>query len=146
MSKPRYNWWAFALAMIRDYPLRRIELRNMKEQKRTAGTDASPGGGDGRTVERLAMKTLPEAEQKEHDAVYYALKRTKLMTDADIRGNVVRLTLWRGFSVRAAAYALHISERTARRYRWQFVMLVGHMYGLLDEGSYRAAVEKDAPK
>ena len=40
MSKPRYNWWGFALAMIRDYPHRQKELKEMHEQKATANLNA----------------------------------------------------------------------------------------------------------
>ena len=40
---------------------------------------------------------------------------------------------------------INISERTAKRYRWQFILLVGRMYGYLTEEQYRDAVKKDNP-
>lgn len=146
MSKPRYNWWPFALNIIRDYPERRSALKLLREQKLTADLSGMPkGGGNGRTVENLSTRQLPGQEQREHDAVFLALKRTKLMPDAKLRLEVVRLTLWRGYGIRAAASVLNISERTSRRYRWQFILLVGHTYGFLDEEGYCAAIKKDMP-
>lgn len=147
MSKPRYNWWSFALAIIRDYPARRAALKELQEQKITADLSAMPkGGSSGRTVERLAMRQLPPQEQREHDAVHKALLRTKRLSEGTLRADTVKLTLWKGYSIPAAALALHISERTARRYRWQFVLLVGHIYGFLGEEEFRAAMKRDAQK
>ena len=62
-----------------------------------------------------------------------------------MRLGVVRLTIWRTFNISGAAMQLNTAERTARRYRWQFVLLVGRMYGFLTEEEYKAAVKKDAP-
>lgn len=146
MSKPRYNWWPFVLNVIRDYPERRQQLRQMKEQKITADMSGMPkGGGNGRSIENLATRCLPPQEQKEHDAVMMALNRTKTMPDGKLRLAVVRLTLWRRFNAAGAGMQLNIAERTARRYRWQFIMLTGCMYGFLTEEEYRAALKKDMP-
>jgi len=146
MSKPRYNWWPFVLNIIRDYPERRLELKRMKEQKTTASMTGMPrSGGAGRSVENLATRSLPPQEQKEHDAVLKALNKTKAMPDGKLRLGVVRLTLWRNFNTAGAAMQLNTSERTARRYRWQFVLLTGFAYGFLTEDEYRAAIKKDMP-
>ena len=147
MSKPRYNWWPFVLNIIRDYPARRSALKLLREQKVTADLSGMPKtGGESRTVENLATRQLPHQEQREHDAVFLAMKRTKGMPDAKLRLDVVRLTLWRGYGLRSAALTLNTSERTARRYRWQFILLVGRMYGFLTEEEYCAAIQKDAPR
>lgn len=147
MSKPRYNWWGFALAMIRDYPHRQKELEDMHEQKTTANLNGMPSGHTAsRTTEGIALKQLPAQEQREFDAVDRAVKRIKGMTEPKLRMEVVKTTLWKGCSIRAAATWLHISERTARRYRWQFILLVGYMYGFLSEEEYIAAFKKDAPR
>lgn len=146
MSKPRYNWWPFVLNAIRDYPQRRMQLKQLKEQKITANMSGMPrGGGDGRGVENLATKSLPPQEQKEHDAVLTALNRTKAMPDGKLRLGVIRMTLWSNFNTSGAAMRLNTSERTARRYRWQFIMLTGCVYGFLTEEEYRAAIKKDMP-
>ena len=42
-----------------------------------------------------------------------------------------------------AAMLLNTSEDTARRYRWQFIMLVGCCYGFMSEEEYRAAIKKE---
>ena len=147
MSKPRYNWWGFALAIIRDYPARAAELKELREQKLTADLSGMPRSGSaGRATENLATCQLPPQEQREYDAVHLAMKRTRAMPEAKLRLNTVKLSILRGYSIPSAALALHISERTVRRYRWQFILLVGHTYGFLDEEDYRAAIKKDMPK
>lgn len=146
MSKPRYNWWPFVLNIIHDYPERRAELKKLKEQKVTASMTGMPkASGNGRGVENLAIKSLRPQEQKEHDAVMMAVNRTKIMPDGKLRLGVVRLTLWRNFNIAGAAMQLNVSERTARRYRWQFILLTGCVYGFLTEEEYRAAIKKDMP-
>ena len=147
MSKPRYNWWPFALAIIRDYPARKAALKALREQKITANISSMPqAGGTFRAPEDLAIRQLPPQEQREHDAVHTAINRTRTLPDAKLRMDVVKVTMWKGYSIPDAAITLHAAERTVRRYRWQFVLLVGHMYGFLTEGEYGDALKKDAKK
>ncbi len=147
MSKPRYNWWSFALAIIRDYPARATALKDLREQKLTADLSGMPGGGGtGRSTENHAICQLPPQEQREYDAVNQAMKRTRAMPEGKLRINTVKLSILKGYGIPAAALTLNIAERTARRYRWQFILLVGHMYGFLDEEAYLAAIKKDMPK
>lgn len=144
MSKPRYNWWSFALAMIRDYPARARELRTIRTQKTTARISSMPGGGNAsRGTEGVALRQLPPQEQREYDAVDGAIAMTRAMPEAEQRLKVVKLTLWRGCSVKGAAPIVNVAESTARRYRWQFVLLVGHKYGFLTREEYWAAIKKD---
>ena len=146
MSKPRYNWWSFVLNIIRDYPGRKLELQQLREQKITASMTGMPrGGGNGRGVENIATRTLQPQEQKEFEAVQRAVNKTKAMPDGKIRLGVVRLTMWRNFNIAGAAMQLNISERTARRYRWQFALLTGCAYGFLTEEEYKTAIKKDMP-
>lgn len=146
MSKPRYNWWPFALNMIKDYPVRKREYNDLHEQKVTANLSGMPGGGGAsRTVEDIAARKLPHQEQLEFDAVRKAVEYTKAMPDGRLRIRVIGLTLWRqSHTIPGAALELHISDRMARRYRWQFVMLVGYTYGFLTEEEYVQEVKKDA--
>ena len=147
MSKPRYNWWGFALAMIRDYPNRQKELKEMHEQKVTANLNGMPGAHTAsRTTEGIAIKQLPAQEQREFDAVDKAIRRVKGMTEPKLRMAVIKTTLLEGYSIPTAAMRLNTAERTARRYRWQFILLVGHMYGFLTEEEYTAALKKDTQK
>lgn len=145
MSKPRYNWWPFVLNMIRDYPGRAKDIKEIRQQKVTADTSGMPGGGGAsRTTEGVAMRELPEKQaQREYEAVHKALTRTRARVDGKLRADVVKLTLWKGYTIRGAATLLNTSDDTARRYRWQFIMLVGCCYGFLTEEEYRAAVKRE---
>ena len=145
MSKPRYNWWPFALNMIRDYPGRRAEYNDLHEQKITADLSGMPGGGSAsRTVENIAVRLLPQQEQREFDAVRKAVDYTKALHDGNLRMKVIRLTLMgKTYSIPGAALIANVSERTARRYRWQFVLLVGHTYGFLNREEFDAEIKKD---
>lgn len=145
MSKPRYNWWPFALNMIRDYPVRVQALKDLRQQNVTADMSGMPrAGGESRITEGVAMRMLPAQEQREYDAVHQALQRTRGMDNGRQREEIVRLSIWRGYSIAGAAMIVPgVSEDTARRYRWQFIMLVGMFYGFLTEEEYRATVKNE---
>ena len=145
MSKPRYNWWPFALNMIRDYPERAREIKDLRQQKITADLSGMPkGGGASRTTEGISLRELEDKQaQREYEAVHKALVRTRARTDGGLRLEMVKLTMWKGYTIPGAALILNTSADTARRYRWQFVMLVGHCYGFLTEEEYLLAVKKD---
>lgn len=145
MSKPRYNWWPFAINMIRDYPARVEKLKELHQQKVTADMNGMPrGGGASRVTEGITLRELPDKQaQREYEAVHKALARTKTMKDAELRMKIIRLTLWKGYTIPGAAPLVHASEDTARRYRWQFIMLVGRMYDFLSEEEYHAALKFD---
>lgn len=145
MSKPRYNWWPFALNMVRDYPKRLQDYKELKSQKITPSPGGASAGGSevSRVVERLALKKLPAQEQREFDAVHGAIEQTKALPEGQVRCDVVKLTMWKGYTLDGAARLCHISKYTARRYRWQFVLTVGHRYGFLDSEEYTEALRKD---
>ncbi len=144
MSKPRYNWWPYALNMIRDYPSRKMEFDALHEQKITANTSGIPGGGGSyRTVEQIAIRQLPTGEQEEFEAVDKALSRTRVMSCANERIQVVKWTLFRNYRISDAALRFHISERTVRRYRYQFIALVWCMYKNKSEEEYREIINQD---
>ena len=147
MSKPRYNWWPFALNMIRDYPQRLRDYRDLHSQKITAAPDSGGGGGGAaRTTEGIALRQLPPQEQREFDAVDTALRITKAMPEGKARYDVVRLTMWKGYYLDGAAMQANVSSHTARRYRWQFILLVGKLYGFLGEEEYREVLRRDGRK
>lgn len=144
MSKPRYNWWGFAMAMIRDYPDRDRAIKELRKQKITADTSGAPGGrSDFHVTEAVALRCLPKQEQWEYDAVNMAINRTKQLDEGKLRLDVIKLTMWRGMKIDTAAFCLHVSDRTARRYRWQFIMMVGLYCGWLSEEEYTAAMRRD---
>lgn len=137
MSRPRYNWWPCVLNVIRDYPRRCEDRQALKRQRLTASTDGSPvSGSASRTTENVALRQLPRQEQKEYDAVRGALTELRRSQDAAVREKVVRLCFWRGYSIGGAAAVCHISDRTARRYRRQFILLVALWYGELTREEY----------
>ena len=145
MSKPRYNWWSFVLAIIRDYPRRCKDLRDLRQQNTVASNSGMPkGGGASRTAENVATLQLAPQEQREYEAVHKALHRTARLKAGKVRLEVVRLTMWRDYTIDGAAMIVNESPATTRRYRWQFIMLVGHMYGFLTEDEYASAIKKDA--
>jgi len=145
MSKPRYNWWPFVLNMIRDYPERVKALKDLHQQKITADLSGMPRGGTAsRTTEGISMRELEDKQaQREYEAVHKALARTRARADGKLRLDVVRMTMWKGYTIPGAASILNTSTDTARRYRWQFIMAVGCCYGFLTEEEYRAAVKKE---
>lgn len=145
MSKPRYNWWSFALNMIRDYPERSKAIKELRQQQITASNSGMPSsGGASRGTEGVALRQLPDKQaQREYDVVHNSLQRTGRLKEAKLRLDVVKLTMWKGYTIPGAAIVLHMSEDTVRRYRWQFVMLVGCMYGFLTEEQYKEALKKD---
>ena len=120
MSRPRFNWWPFALNMIRDYPIRKKEM------------------------ERAPHNAQLRQEQREYDAVHKAIEYTRTLNDGRARIRMIELTLWkRTYTIDGAAGLLNLSERTAQRYRWQFVVLMGHAYGFLTDEEYRAIVDRE---
>lgn len=145
MSKPRYNWWPMALNIIHDYPARVKQLQDLQVQSIVADNTGMPKGGNaGRAVESLAMKELPnKQDQREYEAVHKALLRTKGMRAGKVRMDIIKLTMWRGYTIPGAALIVNETPETTRRYRWQFVMLVGCMYGFITEEEFREAVKKD---
>lgn len=143
-KKERYNWWPFVLNMIRDYPARDRAFRELHRQSLSVNLSGMPGGGAAsRTTEGIALRQLPPQEQREYDAVRKALARIRREKSYKERLEVIKLTLWRDFTIAGAAMQVHVAENTARRYRWQFVLLVGCMYGFLTEQEYTEAVKKE---
>ncbi len=132
MSKPRYRWWGFARKMVRDYPLLQEAWQDIHTQKITADISGMPrGGGSGRSLENIALRQLPEDDQKVYDAVSMAIRITKLRPDGEDRMKLITAMYWMPRSVPAKSIApsLHISDVTAKRWHGDFVRLVGSCYG-----------------
>lgn len=103
---PRYIWWGYAKAMIRQYP------------KLQAAGDA---------------QQLPATQQKEYEAVKKALEITQKKSNGENRIAVIDYVLWqKKCCIDQAAALLYVSETTARRYHGEFVRLVGECYGLTE--------------
>ena len=124
MIEPKYDWWGYVLQMVREYPARRKEYT-------------------GRELTEAEKRTQ---EYREYIAVKEAHEITSMYPQGKIRLEVVRLTEWQGHaSLKGAASLLYISGRTARRYRWQFLLLVGYRYGYISPDAYYAELKRDNP-
>ena len=79
MSAPRYDWWPYVKGMIRRY----LELcRQEADLHTTAVTPnygGAPGGHGGRSdpVANAALRTLPEVNRRELEAVRAAIPPTE---------------------------------------------------------------------
>ena len=134
MSKPRYIWWSYAKAMIRQYPELKREYEDIHRQNITASITGMPGGGEAsRTTEGVALRQLSPVKQKEFDSVSAAVKATKKMPNGRDRLAVIDLVLWKQkTTIEGAAQRIHCSKETAWRYHRDFVRLVGKCHGLID--------------
>lgn len=140
MSKSRFNWWATAMNITRDYPKRKRDYEALKEMKITPST-ISGGGVASRTVENIALRQLPYQEQKEYEAVHSALEITRGLKDGELRYQVVKNSFWKGLTLQSIANAMPVSERVARRWRWEFILTVGWRYGSISEAEYQKALK-----
>lgn len=132
MSKPRYRWWGFVRRIIRDYPGLTAAVADLHSQSITANTSGMPkGGGACRTVEAIALRRLPEDDQKAYDAVAQAVEITSLRSSGNERVAMIRYLYWgdNPQNIQDAALRFHVSERTAKRWHGDFVRLVGVCYG-----------------
>ena len=134
MSTPRYIWWSYAKAMIRQYPSLKTEYEDLHRQNVTASMTGLPGGGSAsRTTEKVALRQLPAIKQREFDAVDMAIQVTRKMPNGRDRMKVISLVYWKeGLTIEGAAQRIPCSKETAWRYHRDFVRLVGKKYGLTD--------------
>lgn len=134
MSKPRYIWWSYAKAMIRQYPMLKGEYDELHRQSTAAPIVGIHGGNDiSRCTEAVALRQLPPARQREYDAVTKAIELTKRRQNGEIRLALIDMVYWKGTTnIAGAALRLFVDERTAKRYHGDFVRLVGFSYGLED--------------
>ena len=137
MSSPRYRWWGFVRRMIRDYRGLKAEYDDLHQQSLSAAPFAGSGGGDGRTVENIALRQLPADDQKVYDAVTRAVEITQLLPDGELKVALIRFVYWEQGQRRVedAPLVLPISRRTAIRWHGDFVRLVGKCYGF-EVGTY----------
>ena len=132
MSHPKFRWWSFVKAMIRDYPNLEKEWKDVHQTSITANYSAMPKGGNAsRTVESIALRQMDPDDQKVYDAVSRAIELTRLLPEGKRRLDMIRLTYWtkKPMTLKSAALHLYISERTAKRWHGSFVRCVAMCYG-----------------
>ena len=136
MGKPRSIWWSYAKGMIRQYPQLKEEYAELHEQSMVANYSGMPKGSSGeghRGVERIAVRELSQARQKEYEAVCDAIAVTERYSNGSDRLQVIDMVLWkRSHTLEGAAMAVSCSVATAKRWHSGFVWLVAQNYGLLD--------------
>lgn len=145
MSKPRYWWWSAVRLAIRQYPslqARKAELQSMqvtRAVKSYTGKDGRlhdyygipGGGGDGRTVERLATAELPPEEEKILEAVRLAIEATEIGRDGAEHMSLLRDYYWRRYRLQDAALRAHVDYKTAQRWNGAFARRVAQNMGYL---------------
>ncbi len=145
MSKPRYWWWSAVRLAIRQYPslqARKAELQSMqitRAVKSYKGKDGRlhdyygipGGGGDGRTVERLATAELPPAEEAILEAVQSALEQTEAGRAGEEHLRLIEDYYWRRLPLHTAADRAYIDYKTAQRWNGAFARRVARELGYL---------------
>ena len=132
MSKPKFRWWPFVKAMIRDYPQLEKIWKDIHATSITANYSAMPKGASAaRTVENIALRQMSPDDQKVYDAVSKAIEMTRLLPDGKRRMDMIALVYWskKPMPLKSAAVLLYISERTAKRWHGSFVRCVATCYG-----------------
>lgn len=147
MSKPRYWWWASVRSAIRQYPAlmnKKKELQSMQVTKAVKSIKgkggeihdfyATPGGGgNGRTVERLAIAELPPAEERILEAVQTAIEATEAGRDGKEHMAMLRGYYFGGLSMQEAADRAYIDVKTAQRWNGTFARRVARGLGYLHQ-------------
>ena len=115
MSKPRYDWWGYAKAIIRRYPTLRAELQERQRPAMEIDYSGMPhGGGAVRSTELIAIRELPTQKQREYEAVRKAIEATERVPGGRDRIKVIDLVFWRrSHTLEGAALTIPCSYRTA---------------------------------
>lgn len=144
MSRPRYAWWGYVKAVVRNYPKHHEQLCADKAQSVTASYTGMPhGGGTSRAVECLAIRTLPVDDQNEYDAVLRAARDTlRDLQDPQRHMDLINMVFWRQtHTLQGAALALHIDYETAKRWQRDFLLRVAQNLGVFHPEPAKMAQE-----
>ena len=134
MSTPRYDWWPYVKGMIRRYPDLCLKEAALHDTAITANISGMPCGGK-RTDKTAdaALRTLPEVNRRELEAVRAAICHVESLHSGKERMELVKLYYWkRSHTLFGAANAIHVSEKTALRWNRDFVMQVAENFGLIE--------------
>lgn len=131
MSSPKYRWWGYTCRMVRDYPEIKEAYEDLHDMAITARASGTPGGGDGRTLERIAMRQLPGEDQKIYDAVQLAIKQTVLLKNGYDVLRMIKFCYWeeKHHKLEDAALYVNISPDTAKSWHGAFIRRVASAYG-----------------
>lgn len=134
MSKTRFRWWSYVKNVIRHYPILEQEYEALHEQSVTASMTGMPRrSGVSRGTEEIAIRELPDQDQREYEAVKRAIETTKGLRTGTDRMKLISMVFWkRSHTLEGAAFNVHCSYRTAVRYHSDFIILVAKNMGFLD--------------
>lgn len=136
MSKPRYDWWPYIKAVIRRYPERLAEYRDLHTPPLSPALTGLPGAKNrpSDTTAQTALKQMPPRIQREFDAVHKALQDTLRSPNGQHKIRLVSLVFWnQGVTLQGAALQVHISYETAKRWQRQFIRAVAiNFFGSLE--------------
>lgn len=136
MSKPKYRWWGYMQKAVYAYPVLKREYEELHRQSITSGMSGMPsGGGENRGTENIAIRELPQDDQKEYDAVRRAIELTRGMPQGKIRLRIIEQVFWKKRkNLQDAGESVGYSYKAAREIKSVFIKLVGQQYGYkLDE-------------
>lgn len=145
MSKPRYDWWQYAIRIGEKWPMLQEQYTDLHQQAITPNMSGMPGGGSvSRAVEDVALRTLPGNMQKEYEAAVFALEEIMNKPEAGKQMQVVKLRFWDGtMTIAGAAMKVGYAERTARRICWRYILSIGRGMGFITDEEYRAALKSE---
>ena len=121
--------------MIRRYPELCSREADLHTTAVTPNYGGAPGSHGGRSdpVANAALRTLPEINRREMDAVRAAIRYIEGLPSGKERMEIVKLYYWkRSHTLFGAANAIHISEKTALRWNRDFIMRVAENFGLIE--------------
>lgn len=136
MGKPRYRWWSYVKACIREYPVtcRQIEEAHDFILERGGASYSRRRPTENLALLHIAQSTMKKQEAKEFLGVRYAIEDLLTLPDGMERFNVLDRVFWADNKLTIAGSAMvnHVSERTAERWHNEFIRLVALKMGLLE--------------
>lgn len=126
MTRRSNTWRRTARNAAYEYPKLRAELRDLQSQSITPSLSGMPSGaGEHRSTEDAALRQLPAAEQRRHDAVAQAVQICGQLTSGPSRVKLIELVYFRrSHTVEGAALQIPISSRQAWGWNNDFLLLV----------------------
>ena len=113
MSKPRFRWWGYILAILRAYPELCAKLQQLKDQHITVSYEPSGGGKGGisRPTESAALAELRGTEGKEYNAVRQAIEYTSKLRNGAERNALIDMVFFKkSHSLEGAAMLLTFTD------------------------------------
>lgn len=135
MSKPKERWLGYVMHMTRRYPELEKKRQALQSQSITPNYSGLPGGsGVGRSTEKAALQNLVGSEKLDHDAVEFAIEKTRQLPNGDRRLGIIDLVYWqRTHNIAGAAMANGYGEDAGQNFNAEFLRLVAYRRGILTE-------------